>query len=269
MADAQVAHVSVKIPPFIPTDPALWFGMLEGSFTASNITAERTKFGYAAGALDPRYAIEVKDIVTSPPDNPYTALKEALIKRLSKSQESKTIQLLEHEELGDRKPSQFLRHLRDLGGNTITEDLIRTVWLRRLPASLQAVLATQADTALDRVAELADKVAEMTRQQTPQIQQIQAVQDSGYAEVSLKLAQLALEFREQTASLRSEIASLRAGYRREPASGGHDSRSRGRSRSRSRPRPAGGICWYHFRYGQEAKKCESPCTYPGNDHGGR
>lgn len=45
------------------------------------------------------------------------------------------------------------------------------------------------------------------------------------------------------------------------------SQSRGRHRSRrSRERspynqPQGGICWYHFTFGNNARKCNSPCNY--------
>jgi len=35
---SSVDRVSVKVPPFIPTDPELWFLMLEGGFEAAGIT---------------------------------------------------------------------------------------------------------------------------------------------------------------------------------------------------------------------------------------
>jgi hypothetical protein len=57
----------------------------------------------------------VEDIITSPPHHdPYTALKTELLNRLSPTREQRLRQIITHEEMGDRKPSQFLRHLRSL-----------------------------------------------------------------------------------------------------------------------------------------------------------
>ncbi|KZC14908.1 hypothetical protein WN55_07939 [Dufourea novaeangliae] len=82
-----INRVGVRIPDFSPTDPGLWFGMVERSFDASGVTTEATKFGYVLGALGPQYAAEVRDIIMAPPAEPYTKLKTELIKRLSSSQE--------------------------------------------------------------------------------------------------------------------------------------------------------------------------------------
>ncbi|XP_029162611.1 uncharacterized protein LOC114934136 [Nylanderia fulva] len=85
---------------------------------AAGITVDATKFGYALTSIGPNYTAEVRDIIMNPPaEHAYETLKTELVKRLSLSQEHKTWRLLEHEEIGDRKPSQFLRHLRGLAGN--------------------------------------------------------------------------------------------------------------------------------------------------------
>ena len=259
----SVAYIAMKVPQFIPSDPELWFKICDHRFETSNITSERTKFGHVAGALDPQYALEVKDIMMDPPPQPYTRLREELIKRLSQSQEQKTIRLLEGEEIGDRKPSQFLRHLRDLAGTSVAADLVRTLWLRRLPTSIQSVLVSQAELSLDKVAELADKVLETTtRTAAPHIHEVQSA-SLLESMLSLKLAQMALGFQQQMADLRKEIAAIQTSNRQSrPVH-----RSRDRSRSRSRPRPAGGICWYHFTFGQDAQKCSAPCSYQGNAQG--
>jgi hypothetical protein len=51
--------------------------LVSGSrITLASITEERTKFYHILSQLDHRYAKEVRDIVTSPPqDEPYTRLK--------------------------------------------------------------------------------------------------------------------------------------------------------------------------------------------------
>ena len=86
--------------------------------------------------------------------------------RLSESQEKKLKQLLEKEELGDRQPSQFLRYLRRLAGTSVPEDLLRTIWCNRLPASVQTVMATQEKMPVEEAAILADKIYELAPQRS-------------------------------------------------------------------------------------------------------
>ena len=53
-------------------------------------------------------------------------------------------QLLMHEEMGDRRPTQFLCHLRTIAGPSVPPDFLRTLWINRLPPNVQAIIATQA-----------------------------------------------------------------------------------------------------------------------------
>jgi hypothetical protein len=65
--------------------------------------------------LDQRYAAEVEDIITSPPQqDPYSKLRTELLKRLSLSREQRAHRILTLEEMGDCKSSQFLMNLRSL-----------------------------------------------------------------------------------------------------------------------------------------------------------
>jgi hypothetical protein len=58
----------------------------------------------------------VEDIINSPPQqDPYTTLKTELVKGVCPSRDhQRTHQLFTLEKMGDRKPSQFLRHLKSL-----------------------------------------------------------------------------------------------------------------------------------------------------------
>ncbi|XP_063616254.1 uncharacterized protein LOC134789613 [Cydia splendana] len=157
-----VFRVGIRVPPFWPEEPAVWFAQLESQFTISGITSDTTKFYHVIGNLNPQFAIEVKDIILSPPEsNKYDKLKTELIRRLSVSQEQKIRQLMLHEELGDRKPTQFLRHLRSLAGPSVPDDFLRQVWSGRLPNNVQTIVASQPRLPLDDIAELADRIQEL------------------------------------------------------------------------------------------------------------
>ena len=250
---ASINRVAVRIPPFWAQDPEMWFAQVETQFALAGITTEDTKFNYVAGNLDSKYAIEIRDILTSPPENgKYTKLKSELIRRLSASQDQKTRRLLEREEIGDRKPSQFLRHLRGLAGTVFSDDALRSLWLGRLPGSTQAILATQKDTPLDRLAELADAIVEAT----PRAHIAETTTLAPLEAMFQQLTLLTARIQEVSSELRD--MSLKNNYNGRNRS---QSRSRYRNRSRSRPQTRNGMCWYHTKFGADAKKCTSPCSY--------
>jgi hypothetical protein len=72
---AEISRVPVLLPPFWAEWPAVWLAQAEAQFSLAGISSERTKFHYVISQLDQRYAAEVKDIITSPPQqDPYSRL---------------------------------------------------------------------------------------------------------------------------------------------------------------------------------------------------
>lgn len=88
-------------------------------------------------------------------------IKKRLITAYSDSRERQIKKLLSEVELGDQKPSQLLREMRALADNRITEEVLRTLWRQRLPTHIQIVLSASDDVALDKMAGIADKVADI------------------------------------------------------------------------------------------------------------
>ena len=104
------------------------------------MTNQITKYSHVVTALSPEAATEVRDLIlTSHDRNPYDVLKAALIERISLSKCRKIYQLLHVEELGDRKPPQFLRRLQQLSGNS-ESDVLRKLFLQRLSSHVQVGL---------------------------------------------------------------------------------------------------------------------------------
>ncbi|XP_070152059.1 uncharacterized protein [Polyergus mexicanus] len=239
-----VNKLAIKIPPFWNDEPELWFAQLEGQFILSGITQDTTKYSYVLFQIDSRQIKEVKDIITHPPDaNKYEAIKRALIQRLSVSQEQRTRQLLELEEIGDRKPSQFLRHLRTLAANNVPDSLLRTLWLGGLPNQMQMILATRAEDCLNDVAEQADRIHEMSSRA------VVAATTAPKESLETQIQALA----KRVATLSTHLTRSRSRDRR------HD---RKRSQSRNQRKDYDKRhCFYHNRFGDKAKKCTQPCTY--------
>ena len=242
--EPPVSAVSLKLPPFWPSDPHIWFAQVEAQFATRGITVQKTKFEYVIASLSPEFAMEIRDIILKPPEEePYDKLKQSLIQRTVASEQRRLQQLFHTEELGDRKPSQLLRRMQQLLGDKATSTdsaFLRELFLQRLPSNVRMVLASTGEpTDIEALASLADKIMEVA---TPQVSAV-TVDPQLSSEVS--------QLRAEVARLRKLIQSPR-------------SNSRGRSASPARPRPQSDLCWYHQRFGDTARKCKSPCTKAGN-----
>ncbi|CAF4890899.1 unnamed protein product [Pieris macdunnoughi] len=182
---SDIYRVGERFSPFWPEEPAVWFAQIEGSFALSGV-----KYNYVRGQLENRYAADVKDILIHPtPSGKYEKLKSELIKRLSASREKELTQLLMQEELRDRRPSAFLRQLQHLAGPSIPDDFIKTVWTRRLPGNIKIVVASQPESSLSALADLADNVQDLVPP-APQVAATGAVPNSMIEKLSKEIAEL-------------------------------------------------------------------------------
>ncbi|XP_014663438.1 PREDICTED: uncharacterized protein LOC106806098 [Priapulus caudatus] len=252
----HVGFVSVKLPPYWPADPMVWFGQAEAQFATRGITVEETRFFHIVSALQPEIAVEVRDLIITPPaSKPYTTLKAELIKRTSASEQRRVQLLLSEEELGDKKPSQLLRRMRQLlGDRHLEEGIFKELFLQRLPPNVRVVLAASVDAvALDALATLADRIMDV---HIPQIAAAAPVPQAAPV-VGVSTGNLSLE--EKVNSLVAAVSQLQA--RLEPRSRpAYRGRNSGRNPSQSRERkPVGDLCWYHQRFGAQAHKCIPPC----------
>ncbi|XP_061710668.1 uncharacterized protein LOC133520315 [Cydia pomonella] len=251
---SEICRVSVKVPPFWPEEPEIWFAQIEGQFHVGNITQDVTKFNYVVSQLDQQYLKEVKDIVISPPaTEKYDKLKAELIKRLTASKEKKQLQMVMHEELGDRKPSQFLRQLKSLGGPTMPEDFIKTLWTTRLPMNIQTFIAGQPDTSLEDLAERADRIKDLAT--SPQVA---STSTSGPGSHMESLANEVAELKKQMQSMHMKLDRNNRYPRCSQSYQPSRSQSGQRSNSSYRKFP---VCWVHAKYGKRATKCIKPCDF--------
>ncbi|CAH8457707.1 unnamed protein product [Dicrocoelium dendriticum] len=117
--------------------------------------------------------------------------------------------------------------------------------MQRLPIHVQQILANaHQDTELKDLALMADKIMEI---QTPTISNLSPRTSDD-------------ELVKAVRSLQQQLASITITRRR---SNSRSNQRRTRSVSRLR-----GICWYHRRFRNKAKKCVKPCRFSdsGNDH---
>lgn len=106
-AEPSVSRVGVRVRPFYPAKPTLWFASLENQFALANIFQDTTKYHYAVPQLEPIYAYLVEDVITAPVTaDQYERLKSKFIKRLT-AREKQMKQLFHLKELVTESPRSF------------------------------------------------------------------------------------------------------------------------------------------------------------------
>ena len=177
-------------------------------------------------------------MITSPTaEQPYQKLKTELVQRLSTSREKRFRQLLMHEEMGERKPSQFLRHIKSLATDA-PDDILRSIWTNHLPLHIQVILAGQSEGTLDSASQLADSISEVAHQHTTA--SVSPTSDAS-------LIQRVEELSRQVAALTID--------RTRRSSHSRDRRITGSLSTRGRDSTETAYCWYHRRFRDKAQKC--------------
>ncbi|BHF59506.1 hypothetical protein SprV_0100246500 [Sparganum proliferum] len=226
---AESVHaVHFTLPDFWQHAPELYFIRTESAFYSANIT-KLSKYHKLVEVLPANIISQVQPLLVNPPaDAPYSALKAEILRLNAVSDRQRYHQLIKEESLGDRKPSELPRRMRTLLGDMqVDEKLVKEMFLERLPADVQTILASGSqDFTLSHLAEMADRMIEVQRFQPPSVAQI----STSSSTVNEQLLQ-------QMSAIANEIASLKLQLARTTCS-----RSPSRHRSRSRPSTAN-LCW--------------------------
>ena len=261
-AQPQVSAVQIKLPPFWPKDPTLWFAQIEAQFGTCGVTVSKTKFDHVVSCLDPEFATEVRDLLLNPPaEEPYETLKAQLTKRTSASEQRRLQELLSTEELGDRTPSQMLRRIQQLLGDMaprVDATLLRELFLQRLPSNIRMVLTPSAGALdLDQLAQLADRILEAS---PPAISAATADKPNTITTTQLaaQVAQLTERLDKLTSQMTKTINQMK-GYRRQSRSRS-PGRFNNRRQSSSQTEQEDGICYYHQKFRDSPTSASPPAS---------
>lgn len=262
--NVSIFAVSPKLPEFWSMAPEAYFLKIEASFRTANIKVSSTKYDRLIEALPQNVAVEMIDVMRTCDNSqtPYEDMKNALLQRYTKSESSRIESLLSATTMGDRSPSAFYRHmLNTAGSNTnVSSDLVRTLWMRQLPAHLQIALQAFTDKEISLVLDIADKIHEVASRNSS----VYTVETTGARAVD-PISELKTEFNKQLSEIRSLISELSVDSVRESRPRERSfSRNRNDSRSRSARSDDQQIdpCWYHETFGDKARKCRgAPCRF--------
>ena len=283
MAAAVNVRSHVAPPRFFEEDPVIWLVQLDLYFCQAAVDDQLRRFQITATLLPGHLLRDFADILRNPPAvEPYTTLADAIQQRFGKSVEQRLRSLLSDQQLGDRRPSHFLRHLLDLAQAEGSKDspLVRQIFLNAMPPRVLPFLqCLPSGTELSAIATTADRLLELPQPSTsspgymgsamagrlaeaPQANTVQAAS----SDLSVLLQQMIAGITSLTATVTSLVETT---SRRERSI----SRPRGRSSSGYR-QPAthhrsqsteSNLCYYHQRFGASAHSCRSPCSWSGNE----
>lgn len=246
-----------KLPPFLREEPDTWFTVAEALFASHEITDDLAMYNATLPQLGGEVLLEISDILKTPPTTgKFTNLKKKLIERYAESSEKQLSRLFNDLKLDDRKPSQLLRHMRNLAKENINEEALKVKWLALLPLRVQEVLLVATATTLDDLAKMADKIVDLPSPGVFSVSSTQAPGSADVAAVSNKSSDS--DVSHLLHRILDELTAQR-GRNPHPQSNEYGAR---RSRSRSRtPSKFKGLCFYHWKFGADARNCVQPCNY--------
>ncbi|GFV75825.1 transposon Ty3-I Gag-Pol polyprotein [Trichonephila clavipes] len=180
--------------------------------------------------------------------DPHAQMKNELINRSGESYQEGGRKLFSGEELGSRKPSELLRNKKRRAKPLNVDDkLMMKLFLQRLPSSVQMILAAISDLTLNKAADIADRIHEVS----PSPIETFVVFDKKEQTSESKLFREIEKLNERIDHLLISRGSSQ--YRRNKNFCERNiSNKRGFS-----------ICWFHRRFRKKCReeKCVQPCTH--------
>ena len=226
----QQNAVSLKLPTFWTSQPDVWFEQTEAQFHVRQITADATKYYYVVSSLDQEAAGHIIDFLRHPPaDKKYERIKKLLNDTFGLSRRAKASKLLHMHGLGDRRPSDLMNEMLALLDGHKPCLLFEQLFLEQMPDDIRLIIADDDFSDPRKLAARAD-VLWLARQQSDT-----AINNAVLQRVSHASAH---------SDLITEISSANTTDKKK-------------------------WCYYHRRWGSNARQCRPPCAHPGNSTAGR
>ena len=270
----------VHLPTFSSTDAATWFVRAEIQFRLKNVSQDSRKADYVMAALPegmfPRIAHFLRRLGAAPVS--YNELKAHLLRECVPSPEERAARFLQlsRQPIGDQRPSTAFREMQTLleipesDGSFKTLDLLRVFWLHRLPDPIRHGITNFVDTSEDDLLKLSDALQCAA---TPALRPVYSASEVVTAPPTPAEDHVPLEDDPVAAASQFHSSSRPASsFSRRNGNKRFGSRNNVMYKHAANPQPprgtapttAGDLCFYHSRFGRDARKCQQPCSWPKN-----
>ena len=260
------------IPIFACEETETWFRMLEACWHGQDISDEQ-KFRTVVTHLPIDIGAKLTNILTNPPSgNKYDSIKSAVLETVTKPL-TERLDELEAVCLDGRRPSQLWAHMNKLNqeaGSPYTPVLLRRRFRKLLPLTVQMCLAGSEHLSDDKYTKVADTLVETqshapssVHNVTQEVPTPPSVPNLPQQEVLTAAVSVKQDLTQKMDGMGERIAQLEAAIR----SLGNMPPSQRQSLPVARPRqehpgaPAG-WCFYHYQFGDRARNCRQPCSWP-------
>ena len=215
---SQAPNLKFPVPEFYSEDPELWFWQLEATFQVNRVTTEKDKYAGVVSNLPFKVFQCIRRAIASEKE-PYTVLKELVVKETDLSDYLCSEKLHALPMLGVQHPSELLASIHNL---PLVQDCkcycARYQFLSRMPPITRAQLVNQKNLTVDKLAALVDMI--MLSQANLHNLMAEVDADRHNSEV--------LTVRQKKTRVKTET------------------------------------CWFHIKFGRDAKSCRQPCSWTGN-----
>lgn len=252
-----VPQINFKAPPFWRSNPELWFKEVEDQFITIPINNDAMQFQHVIAAIESAdISKQIADIILNPPIvNMYNTLKSRIIDRFSESEDTRIKEILKDIKLGDQRPSDLLREIRDLSFGKFSDDVLKIYWFQKLPDQIKTVISTSSDT-LNNLAIMADKINEVADSKNT---------DSASTNIPTIIEDSKIDVLEtRILSLTKKVDALSRSRSRSCSTTKKMKRMMSLSKTRESSSQRQQSCWYHLVFGENALKCRNPCNFSSN-----
>lgn len=239
----------VKMPNFCHSSPSTWFALVESTFAINNIKTDVLKYHHVLTALPEDILMTITDVINNPPENDkFVKIKDTVISRHSESESLRLQKLLGGVAIGDNTPSQYFRQLQLISGssNVLPDDVLKHIWLGGLPTHIKSILVAATTSDIASLMKMADKIFEVGNT-TP------VVASTSTDPLVDRLNALEKQIEKLTICSTKKYDRSRSAYR-------YQKEYRGRSRSKSQVNKYP-TCYFHHRFGKDARNCRKPCDF--------
>jgi hypothetical protein len=237
----------VKLPSFWTEDPVSWFRLAEGQFTLCNVTDPVARYYHVLASL-PQDAVRLVRHVLHKDTGPlsYDNLCTSLLASHTLSNYQKMERMMRLPPLGDRKPSVLLTEMLEFcpTGESSTA-VFAYLFLQHLPREIRVLLSEDDPADMRAIADKADRLIAM---HVPQ-------GHDACATVSLE------------DDCEGDLVAAMGGERRKkkfPIPKRPPQQQQAGAGRRGGPSPRTSMCFYHAKFGEQARYCQEGCLWPEN-----
>ena len=269
--ETSAATHSLKLPPFIALDAPTWFKRIEVQFRIHNIRSNR-KADHVLAALPEDVFAKITSQLDVEEAIDYDDLKKTLLKKFTPSAASRAerIRQLSFESLGEQKATDAWIEMEALAKLSPPLDMLKELWLCRLPAHIRAALPNAAETPTAELAEKAQHLIEAYNSaSTTKASAFQMEDENDEMQAAAQRSRFPQrQFQPSQRQFQPPQRQFQPPQRQfqPPQRQVQPPQRQFQPKTQQNPPP---VCWYHTTFGSAANNCQEGCTWPKNARNGR